>query len=53
MQNLGIFMQQMSNCSIIFAFIGNLIASNIPGHGIFYLLVVDGIFAAAEVAGDK
>lgn len=53
MQNLGIFMQQMSNCSIIFDFIVNLIASNIPGHGIFRLLVVDGIFTAAEVAGDE
>ena len=28
MQNLGIFMQQMSNCSIIFAFIGNLAAAS-------------------------
>lgn len=46
-------MQQMSNCSIIFGFIGNLIASNIPGHGIFRLLVVDGVFAAAQVAGDE
>lgn len=53
MQNLGIFMQQMSNCSIIFAFIGNLIVSNMPNPDIFHLLVVDGIFTAAEVAGDK
>lgn len=43
----------MSNCSLIFNFIVNLIASNIPGHGIFRLLVVDGVFTAAEVAGDK
>lgn len=50
MQNLGIFMQQMSNCSPIFDFIGNLIASNVPGHGIFRLLVVDCVFAAAEVS---
>lgn len=53
MQYFGIFMQQMSNCSLIFDFIGNLIVSNIPGHGIFRLLVVDGIFTAAEVAGDE
>ncbi len=46
-------MQQMSNCSIIFDFIGNLIASNMPGHGFFRLLVVDGVFATAEVAGDE
>lgn len=46
-------MQQMSNCSLIFNFIGNMIASNIPGHGIFRLLVVDGVFAAAQVAGDE
>lgn len=43
----------MSNCSLIFDFIVNLIASNIPGHGIFRLLVVDGVFAAAQVAGDE
>jgi len=49
MQYFGIFMQQMSNCSPIFGFIGNLIASNMPNPDIFHLLVVDGIFAAAEI----
>lgn len=53
MQNLGIFMQQMSNCSPIFGFIGNLIALNMPNPDIFHLLVVDGIFTAAQVAGDE
>lgn len=53
MQNLGIFMQQMSNCSLIFDFIGNLIALNMPNPDIFHLLVVDGIFTAAQVAGDE